>query len=273
MSFMLELPQLPIGNEAQQIGAIYSYLFGMASQLNYALGFLALPGSAPDSGGQVGGDEGRVATINEHSTHAQTATARAVYEYAVPQTRKINEHDLTEDVTITADELGAVPNTRRINDKALTEDITLTAADLGAVPTTRQVNGKALSEDVTLTAADLGEQDYVTETGSNNNGWKWRKWHSGDVEMWCAKKSVTLGTFSSWGSTGLTRAMGAIDLPFTLADSSYTACVSPSEGNGTLAMVLFVEHTTTQIKITFARPSSVATVYADVYIRGKLTGG
>uniref|UniRef100_UPI000C051C16 phage tail protein n=1 Tax=Xenorhabdus cabanillasii TaxID=351673 RepID=UPI000C051C16 len=66
-----------------------------------------------------------------------------------------------------------VPLTRRVNDKELVNDITLTAADVGAytkdetdaqiikvadnkVPLTRRVNDKELVNDITLTAADVG---------------------------------------------------------------------------------------------------------------------
>lgn len=111
--------------------------------------------------------------------------------------------------TPTASDVGAVPTTRKVNNKALSEDISLTAADVGAaatnhgthvsystiapkvdgtatagtassvarsdhvhptdtsraaadhshsnyVPTTRKINNKVLSADVTLTASDVG---------------------------------------------------------------------------------------------------------------------
>ena len=53
-------------------------------------------------------------------------------------------------------DIGAVPETRKVNNHALDADVTLTAADVGAVPTSRTVNNKALSADITLTAADVG---------------------------------------------------------------------------------------------------------------------
>jgi hypothetical protein len=51
---------------------------------------------------------------------------------------------------------GYVPAGRKINNKELTEDITLDASDVDAVPMTRTVNSKALSSDITLNAADVG---------------------------------------------------------------------------------------------------------------------
>ena len=50
---------------------------------------------------------------------------------------------------------GAALNTRTINGHPLTADVTVSAADVGAVPTTRTVNGKALSSNITLDADDV----------------------------------------------------------------------------------------------------------------------
>lgn len=77
-------------------------------------------------------------------------------ETAVPHTRTVNGHALSNDVTLTAEDVGAAPTSRTVNGKPLSQDVTLTPADVGAVPTTRRVNGHALSSDVALTAADVG---------------------------------------------------------------------------------------------------------------------
>lgn len=53
------------------------------------------------------------------------------------------------------DAADAVPNTRTVNGKALSEDITLTADDVSAVPNTRKVNGKELDSDVSITAGEV----------------------------------------------------------------------------------------------------------------------
>lgn len=103
----------------------------------------------------------------------------------VPTSRKINGHDLTTDVTLTASDVWAVPTSRTVNGKALSSDISLSASDVSAlsndrtitingvsknlssnpsftveaeagVPATRTINGHALSDDVTLTASDVG---------------------------------------------------------------------------------------------------------------------
>lgn len=48
-----------------------------------------------------------------------------------------------------------VPDSRTVNGHALTSNVTVTNGDLGAVPTTTTVNGHALSSNVTVTATDL----------------------------------------------------------------------------------------------------------------------
>jgi len=99
---------------------------------------------------------------------------------AVPATRSVNGKPLSEDVTLTASDvgaaasghthsgyadsghthtaadIGAVPTGRTVNGKPLSEDVSLSAEDVGAVPTTRTVNGKALSANISLTAANVG---------------------------------------------------------------------------------------------------------------------
>lgn len=62
-------------------------------------------------------------------------------------------------------DIGAVPETRKVNNHALDADVTVTAADVGAVPTSRTVNNKALSADITLTASDVGAQPTITANG------------------------------------------------------------------------------------------------------------
>ena len=57
---------------------------------------------------------------------------------------------------------GAALNTRTINGHPLTADVTVSAADVGAVPTTRTVNGKALSSNITLDADDVGAVPIVS---------------------------------------------------------------------------------------------------------------
>ncbi len=53
----------------------------------------------------------------------------------------------------------AVPETRTVNGHALTGNVTVTNSDLGAVPTTTSVNGHALSGNVTVTSGDVNALD------------------------------------------------------------------------------------------------------------------
>lgn len=69
--------------------------------------------------------------------------------------------------------VNAVPNTRQVNGHALTADVTLSASDVSAVPTSRTVNGHALSSNVTLTKGDitnLGDSDIPTFAGIDVTG-------------------------------------------------------------------------------------------------------
>lgn len=74
---------------------------------------------------------------------------------AVPDSRKVNGHALTSDVTVTKSDvgLGNVDNTSDVNKPVSTAQ--QTALD-GKVPTTRTVNGHPLSADVTVTKSDVG---------------------------------------------------------------------------------------------------------------------
>lgn len=62
-------------------------------------------------------------------------------------------------------DIGAVPDTRKVNNHTLDADVTVTAADVGAVPTSRTVNNKALSADITLAASDVGAQPEINVSG------------------------------------------------------------------------------------------------------------
>ncbi|MGD1335027.1 phage tail protein [Vibrio harveyi] len=114
---------------------------------------------------------------------------------AVPNTRKVNGHALSADISLNAADVGAlpdstsipdtsnlVPNTRKVNGHALSADISLNAADVGAlpdstsipdtsnlVPNTRKVNGHALSADISLNAADVGALPDSTSIPDTSN--------------------------------------------------------------------------------------------------------
>ena len=94
---------------------------------------------------------------------------------------EINGNTLTENITLTASDVGALPDSTvipTVNNPTITiqkngttvDSFTLnqstgetinitvptTASDVGAVPTSRKVNGKALSSDISLTSSDVG---------------------------------------------------------------------------------------------------------------------
>lgn len=63
----------------------------------------------------------------------------------MPKTRTVNGKPLEEDISLTAEDVGAAGAGH-----------THTAEEVGAVPAGRSINGKPLSEDITLTADDVG---------------------------------------------------------------------------------------------------------------------
>ena len=109
----------------------------------------------------------------------------------VPVSRQINGHNLSQDIRLTADDIGVkvdtsnlVPNTRKVNGHALSSDITLTASDVGAqvsgsyattsqlssyVPTSRTINGKPLTDNIKLTASDIGVSQVDTNRFVDKN--------------------------------------------------------------------------------------------------------
>ena len=245
MSFRIDLPPAAAATDPK---ALYAYMARTVPMLNYALSFLDVPDATADAGLRAEDPNNKSAKINENSTNTQYPTARAVYEYAVPQTRKVN-------------------------DKTLNEDITLSAGDVGAVPTDRKINEHALSSDLTLAPADLGEADYITETGSNNDGWQWRKWSSGVVDLWVNNLQVSLGTFTAW-TTELSYATGTISLPITFASNSDLAAhVSVSDRDNVdsevNALLLITRKRKDSMRIRVVRKSSSASIRVDVCVRGK----
>ena len=125
---------------------------------------------------------------------------------AVPTSRTVNGKALSQNISLTADDVGArpetwtptaadvgaVPTSRTVNGKALTANITLTAADVSAVPTNRTVNGQPLSQNITLDATDVGALPLTGGTLTGNlNG----KYFTG---TWLQTTAVTEYTSSSY---------------------------------------------------------------------------
>lgn len=103
------------------------------------------------------------------------ATLVANVSGAVPNTRTVNGHALSSNVSVTAADVGAPPTSTTVNGHALSGNVSVTASDVGLgsvenaaastlyVPLTRTVNGHALSSNVSVTAADVG----AVPTGGN----------------------------------------------------------------------------------------------------------
>lgn len=169
----LELPQYHTADE--NLRQVYAYLTRLVDKLNYVLTVIDVPDESGDAAIRAEDPTNKTIKLGENSTNTQYPSAKAVVDYAVPQTRTVNE-------------------------KSLKDDVVLTAADVGAVPTEREINGHALTGDVELEPADLGEADHVTESGETD-GWRWRVWASGLKECWCAEEvSIASGGLSAWGS-------------------------------------------------------------------------
>ncbi len=95
---------------------------------------------------------------NPHKVTAEQAKARP--DTWMPTAADV--HARADTWMPSAADVGAVPTTRTVNGHALSEDITLGASDVNAVPTTRKVNGKALAADVTIGAGDIAFEDGET---------------------------------------------------------------------------------------------------------------
>lgn len=80
----------------------------------------------------------------------QIADWQTALDNKVPQTRKVNNKALAEDITLTSTDVGA-PSASDYNSFVSATESAL----VGKVPQTRTVNGQALSSDITLDAGDI----------------------------------------------------------------------------------------------------------------------
>ena len=246
MSIRIDLPPAAA---AKDPAALYNYMARTVPKINYALSFLDVPEETGDAGIRAEDPNNKSTKISQNSTNTQYPTSKAVYDYAVPQTRQVNG-------------------------KALSGDVTLAAADVGAVPTDRKINEHALSSDLTLAPADLGEADYITETGSNNNGWSWVKWHSGICEMWAKTLTVSMSAWTDW-TTDLKYATATISFPFSFADvneMSIQVTLADRDGVDTEVngLLLIARKTARNTRIRLVRKTAAGAARVDVYVRGTI---
>ncbi|WP_099139722.1 phage tail protein, partial [Xenorhabdus hominickii] len=114
--------------------------------------------------------DGLIETVNKL---ANTANQNAIHalkqaEQNVPQTRKVNNKELTTDIQLTVDDIGTY-NKKEIEDRISTVQLSAETANKNAttaiqqaeksVPLTRKVNNKELVTDIHLTAGDIGTYD------------------------------------------------------------------------------------------------------------------
>lgn len=144
-----------------------------------------------------------------------------------------------------------VPKTRTVNKKALSEDISLTAADVGAeatgtatsavsnhnsdtnahssvlanyVKSTRKINNKALSSDISLSANDVG----ADAQGSANSAVSSHNSASNAHNTLFAKKQDTPSSASSLPNSGTALAANTI---YTVSGVGTYAFTAPTTGN------------------------------------------
>lgn len=111
---------------------------------------ISVPWENANYGMQIAMDDNynRIAIRTKNSSSGWRAWSTLIHSdnyttYAVPKTRKVNNKELSADISLTASDVGAatsghnhdsvyVPQTRKVNNKALSADISLTASDVGA---------------------------------------------------------------------------------------------------------------------------------------------
>ena len=97
--------------------------------------------------------------INKGGTGATTAAKALENLGGLPSARKINNKELTKDITLTASDVGARPSNwmpSAADVGARPSNWMPSAADVGAVPISRKINDKELSSDIRLAASDVG---------------------------------------------------------------------------------------------------------------------
>lgn len=96
--------------------------------------------------------------IERGGTNASTSTQALENLGGIPKTRTVNNKALSNDISLTANDVGASASGHSHAFSAITSKPT-TLSGYGitdAVPATRKVNNKALSSDISLTASDVG---------------------------------------------------------------------------------------------------------------------
>ena len=206
MSWKIETPGQPSGDADRKIDQIFRYLYRIAGQINYALGFLPLPGLSQSGTEQT--EDDRISAISEKSTNAQIPSAGAVFRFvrrfAVPQERKVNGQPLTEDVTLSAGDLDALPTEAVVQE--ITEDAT---AD--TVPSAAAV------------MAHTEGAIRIIDSGTDG-AWVWDKYSDGTAILHGHAVPATISEPSEWVTDWATGTC-TITLPNLFSNARYTTIV------------------------------------------------
>ena len=179
-------------------------------------------------------------------------------------------------MTITTDDVGAVPLSRSINGHELTEDVTITAAELGAeeiIHRVTSITADATDDTYPTTKAVLDHTavgDKIIEIGQES-GWTFRKWSSGICEAFGFDISASIEPITPEpGSSPPYENEAEIHIPsplFIAAD--YAASVSIADSDGIYAGTV-LQRTTTSVKIKYLDYQAIGTIpKANIYLIGK----
>lgn len=204
MSWHIDTPGVPAGDADRKIDHLFRYLYRIAGQINYALGFLPLPGLTQTGTEQPEADA-RIAEIGEKSTNAQIPSAGAVFRfvkgYAVPKERTVNGYALTDDVQLVASDVAAVST------QSIVTDISAESTD-EEIPTAAAV--KAFAESAAK----------ILETGADGP-WKWYKISDGTAILYGHAVPTTISEPSEW-ITDWSEGIVSVTLPQLFSDAAFT---------------------------------------------------
>lgn len=155
--------------------------------------------------------DGAVASTDEYTALTQALadvnnfeTVKALAEGAIPSAQKGAANGVA--ALDSAGKLAQMPS----------------AADVGAIPSAQKgaAGGVAALDSAGKlaqmpTPADIGEDDYVTETGSNANGY-YMKYASGRMICW-VRQEIAAPEWTTWGETGLKYASYSWTYPVAFA--------------------------------------------------------
>lgn len=187
---------------------------------------------------------------NEGATPLSSTELKNTFDKAGTDIKNYINNTLTE-------ELDTKLNTTSSDIGTLSNLETTTKTDV--VSAINEVNGKAA--------------DYIIETGTTN-GWNWRKWNSGFIELtgYVQHSNITCniasnGTYYGSGSNGTKN----VTLPFTLSSCDFVGYQEqPSRGSGIFVYYANVGGSTLSTEFRNYVSSSGYTCGVRYYIRGTI---